>query len=93
MHTPYVTDGGLGRYFHIGPRPNVKPELQAKRAVQDREMASFHAYLDAAAKDTRHKYERPQFIVCGEGSRSAQDNYRVGWERIFGDDAGNSDTL
>lgn len=78
MQTPYVTDGGLGKFFHIGPRPNVKPELQAKRAIQDREMASFHAYLDAAATDTRHKYERPSFVVV-----TASEAFRRGWDEVF----------
>ena len=69
---------------HLGPRPTLNLDLARRRAVQDRELASFHAYLDEAAKDTRHKYERPQFAVVGEGSRTAQELYRHHWEEIFG---------
>lgn len=83
MQIPYVTDGGLGKFFHIGRRPELKPEIQAKRAAQDREMAATRAYLDEAAKDNRMKFERPSFAVVGEGSHSSQENYRRGWEAIF----------
>ena len=59
------------------------PNLTAQRAVQDAVMAERHAGFDKSAKDTHMKYERPQFAVVGEGTKSAQDAYREGWERTF----------
>lgn len=79
METPYLVHGQGPNSYHIGRRPDLKPELQAKRAVQDREMRQFHAYLDEAAKDTRHKYERPSFIVV-----TSSEAFRRGWDEIFG---------
>jgi len=85
MVAPYIESGlGSAQHFHIGRRPEIKPEIQARRARQDQEMARVHAYLDEAAKDNRMKYERPSFAVVGEGTRSSQERYRQGWEAIFG---------
>lgn len=61
-----------------------KRDLAARRAAQDRRDAQRHHAFDLSAQDTHMKYERAQFAVVGEGSRDAQDNYRRGWERIFG---------
>ena len=82
MQTPFIESSPAA--FHIGRRPELKTELVAKRAAQDREMAQFHAYLDEASKDNRMKFERPSFAVVGEGSHSSQERYRQGWEAIFG---------
>ena len=60
------------------------PNITAQRAVQDAVMAERHAGFDKSAKDVHMKYERPQFAVVGEGTKSAQDAYREGWERTFG---------
>ena len=60
------------------------PSLAANRAVQDAVMAERHRGFDLKAKDNTMKYERPQFAVVGEGTKSAQDAYRDGWERTFG---------
>lgn len=83
MEAPYIANSGVGGSFHIGRRPEIKPELARRRAEQDRRMAAEHAYLDAAAKDMRHKFDRPSFSVVGEGSATSQSRFREGWDRIF----------
>ena len=60
------------------------PNITAQRAVQDAVMAERHAGFDKSAQDVHMKYERPSFSVVGEGTKSAQDAYREGWERTFG---------
>ena len=60
------------------------PNLTAQRAVQDAVMAERHKGFDLKAQDNTPKFERPQFAVVGEGTKSAQDAYREGWERTFG---------
>ena len=68
--------------FHIGPRPVFKPEVVARRQQQDALHREFHAALDLAAQDTHVKSERPSFAVVGEGSASAQENYRRGYDHV-----------
>jgi hypothetical protein len=58
--------------------------LRRNRAAQDRLLVARHAAFDLQAKDITPKSDRPHFAVVGEGSRTAQDNYRAGWERTFG---------
>lgn len=59
-------------------------EVAVRRRAQDARDAARHRQFDLSAQDTHMKYERAHFAVVGEGSRSAQDNYRAGWDRIFG---------
>ena len=60
-------------------------ELYARdvqRAVQDVQLSERHAGFDAGAQDNHMKYERPNFTVVGEGTKSANDNYRINYDRI-----------
>ncbi len=59
-------------------------ERRARNARQDRLMDVRHAAFDLSAQDIHMKYERAHFAVVGEGSRPARENYRAGYERIFG---------
>ena len=59
-------------------------ERAARKAAQDRHMDTLHARFDASAGDVRMKYERASFAVVGEGSRSANENFRRGYAAIFG---------
>jgi hypothetical protein len=61
-----------------------KREVAARRAVQDARDAARHREFSLSAQDRHHKYERAHFAVVGEGSRTAQDNFRAGWDRVFG---------
>ena len=71
------------RRFDSGQSP-TPPDLATNRAVQDAVLAERHHGFDLKAKDHTMKYERPKFAVVGEGTKSAQDAYREGWERTFG---------
>ena len=62
-------------------------ERETQRASMDRRLAARHAYFDAAAGEVRMKYERAHFAVVGEGTRTAQENYRDGWDRVFASQA------
>ena len=53
-------------------------------AASDAAMAERHAGFDLSAQDNHSKFERPHFAVVGEGTKSANDKYREGWERTFG---------
>ena len=59
-------------------------ELTEKRRVQDALVTERHRQWNLAAQDRTPKSDRPHFAVVGEGSQSAQDAYREGWERTFG---------
>jgi head-tail adaptor len=59
-------------------------ERAARKAAQDRHLATLQHRFDVTAGEVRMKYERASFAVVGEGTRSAQENYRAGWSRIFG---------
>lgn len=59
-------------------------ERDARRRAHDARDAARHRDFDLSAQDNHMKYERAHFAVVGEGSRSAQDAYRDGWERTFG---------
>lgn len=63
-------------------RPGPSPERQAQRAVQDAAMSQQHHEFDLSAQDMHHKYERCHFAVVGEGTRSAQEAYRRGYDGI-----------
>lgn len=58
------------------------PELAAQRAVQDAVMAERHRGFDLKAKDNTMKYERPKFVVVGEGTKSANAAYQSGYAKI-----------
>lgn len=58
-------------------------EVAARRQRQDALDDQRHRTFDLQAQDRRHKFERPVFAVVGEGSRTAQENYRTNYSRIF----------
>jgi len=57
-------------------------ELKANRRAQDAVMAERHRGFDLSAKDNHAKYERWSFSVVGEGTRTAQEAFRRGYELI-----------
>lgn len=57
-------------------------ERAARKAAQDRMLDVRHAAFDQSAQDHHMKYERAHFAVVGEGSTSAIDNYRRGYDAI-----------
>lgn len=57
--------------------------IAARRLAQDRRDAALHRQFDLSSQDTHVKSERLTFAVVGEGTRTAIDNYRAGWDRIF----------
>jgi hypothetical protein len=59
-------------------------ELKRNRRSQDSVLAERHRGFDRSAQDQHAKSERAHFAVVGEGTRTAQDNYRAGWDRAFG---------
>lgn len=63
-------------------------EVAQRRRAQDARDAARHRAFDRQAQDTTAKFERPHFAVVGEGSHSAQENYRMNYERIFSRRAG-----
>jgi len=61
----------------------ARRDLQARRRAQDRRDAVRHAGFDLSAQDLHHKHDRFRFAVVGEGSATAQENYRTNYDRIF----------
>ena len=59
-------------------------EIRERRVKQDRRDAARHAAFDLQAQDRTPKSARHHFAVVGEGSRSSQEAYRMGWNRTFG---------
>ena len=59
-----------------------KRELDQRKAASDVVMAERHRNWDLSAKDHHSKSERAHFAVVGEGSRSAQQNYRAGYSQV-----------
>lgn len=59
-----------------------KSEFATRRAATDTQLAERHAGFDLAAQDITPKYHRPHFAVVGEGSKSANQAYQEGYERI-----------
>ena len=57
-------------------------DVPKQRAHSDTVMAERHAMFDAQAQDVHQKHERPRFAVVGEGTRSANEAYRRGYEQI-----------
>jgi len=53
-----------------------------RRAAQDIALRARHAEWDLRAQDRTPKSDRPHFAVVGDGSRAAQDNFRVNFARI-----------
>ena len=56
--------------------------LQERRRAHDKALREFTATMDVAAQDMRHKHDRAHFCVVGEGSRSAQDKYLIGYAAV-----------
>lgn len=57
--------------------------LPERRRAHDQALRQFTRTMDLAAQDMRHKgYDRPQFAVVGEGSKTAQANYQAGYCKI-----------
>jgi hypothetical protein len=59
-----------------------KRERDARRAAQDARDAQRHRDFSLSAQDQHHKWERAHFSVVGEGSRSANENFRSNYDRI-----------
>ena len=59
-------------------------EVLARRKAQDARDRVRHAEFDLQAQDKTANFERPSFIVTGEGSHSAQEAYRQNYDAIFG---------
>ena len=59
-------------------------DVKEQRAHSDEVMAERHAGFDLSAQDHHAKYERAHFAVVGAGTKAAFENYREGWDRIFG---------
>lgn len=58
-------------------------ERTSRKAAQDRHDAARHREWDLSAQDRHVKSERCRFSVVGEGSLTAQENYRIGYEHTF----------
>jgi len=58
------------------------PALRAQRQAQDRVLRERHRQWDLAAQDRTPKAHRHHFAVGGQGSRTAQDNFRRGYGLI-----------
>ncbi len=69
------------RAYHTGRTP-LPPDLIAKRKAQDAVMSERHHNFDLQAQDNVAKSERPHFAVVGEGTRSANDAFREGYDHI-----------
>lgn len=59
-----------------------RSEVRERRRKQDVRDAERHRGFDLAAQDSRMKYERFHFAVVGEGSQSANENYRRGYDAV-----------
>ena len=59
-------------------------EVKARKDASNAEAHERHHGFNLSAKDNHSKFERPHFAVVGEGTKSANDKYREGWERTFG---------
>jgi hypothetical protein len=57
-------------------------ERATRRVAQDAMMRARHAGFDRSAQDQHMKSERAHFAVVGEGTRAAQDHFRVNYARI-----------
>ena len=67
------------------PERQDTPELykrDVQRAVEDTVLSERHAGFDLSAQDNHSKFERPHFAVLGEGTKSANENYRQGYALI-----------
>ena len=71
------------RRFDKG-QTTVLPARATAAAIHDDIVKQQTARFDLQAQERHMKYERPSFIVTGEGTKTAQDKYREGWERTFG---------
>ena len=60
----------------------AQAERSQRKAAQDKHLAALQHRFDATAGENRMKYERAHFAVVGEGSRSANENFRRGYAAI-----------
>lgn len=58
-------------------------EVLARRRGADARDAEIHRAFDLMAQDRTPKSARPVFSVVGEGSRTANENYLRGYQRIW----------
>ena len=58
-------------------------ERTVRRAAADTVLRARHDQFDLQALDKTPKSARFHFAVVGEGSRSAQENFRRNYEKIF----------
>ena len=78
------------------PRVVVEPPVMAtwdkmyaaedrkrRREAADTALRARHDMFDLQAQDKTPKSARHHWTVVGEGSRTANENYAIGWERIF----------
>lgn len=59
-------------------------ERKVRRQAADAVLRARHDQFDLQALDKTPKSARFRWSVVGEGSRSANENYAIGWERTFG---------
>ena len=57
-------------------------DVKEQRAISDAAMEKRHEMFDLQAQDNTMKYERPSFSVVGEQTRSSNQKYAEGYERI-----------
>ena len=63
-------------------RADTDTKFETRRAATDSQLAERHAGFDLAAQDRTPKYHRPHFAVVGEGTKSANRNYRANYGLI-----------
>ena len=51
-------------------------------AVSQTQADERHRGFDLSAQDNHSKFDRPFFVVLGEGSKSANENYQQGYALI-----------
>ena len=59
-----------------------KAEVKARKDASNAEAYERHHGFNLSAQDNHMKYERPSFTVVGEGTKSANDNYRDNYDKI-----------
>jgi hypothetical protein len=58
-------------------------DRKLRREAADTALRARHDMFDLQSQDKRHKFDRFRFSVVGEGSRSANENFRRGYEILF----------
>ncbi len=69
--------------------PGTNPETflkqtktRAERREKNRKVREFTEQMDLSAQDQHMKYERASFSVVGEQTKSSNEKYAEGYERI-----------